>query len=255
MREIIHGRHVRAKAGFTIIELLVVIAIILILARILLPNLSQARLMALKVQCASNLHQLGIAYALYIEDTRRYPGIGWSGGATNKPHDFARFNGTLGQEGCAPRTSPNTSKVCALGIFANPSDRPCEKTVFICPAETSNTLISYRSMIELCDPNCGAGPFMASTIKYASSTFLLWEVDGTNSNEADGGDRCAWGPDRDLVKKQHMGGTNVLFCDGHVGWALKGPDGNGVDTFGIKNDMVNGRGCTPANFTNPLFVK
>jgi len=56
------------KKGFTLIELLVVIAVIAILAGLLLPAIARAREEARKLNCKSNLRQIGISMVTYVDN-------------------------------------------------------------------------------------------------------------------------------------------------------------------------------------------
>lgn len=58
----------RKKGGFTLIELLVVIAIIAILAAILFPVFAKAREAARKASCQTNMHEIAMAFQMYLND-------------------------------------------------------------------------------------------------------------------------------------------------------------------------------------------
>jgi len=120
--------------AFTLIELLVVIAIIAILAALLLPTLSRAKMRAKDAQCASNLHQCGIALNLYLQDDNDL--LFWKG--TNIALDGMELFVWAG------RTNNNQIGAQQDNLF-NKTDRPLnhygltEGTV-TCPADQGRTV-------------------------------------------------------------------------------------------------------------------
>jgi len=106
-------RRQRPHRGFTLIELLVVISIIGVLIGLLLPAVQAARRAARRIQCASNLRQVGLGLAGFLNQKNFYPNAGTYG----EGPDFANTK----------QTDPATSSVINKafdGTFAGTTSHP-----------------------------------------------------------------------------------------------------------------------------------
>jgi prepilin-type N-terminal cleavage/methylation domain-containing protein/prepilin-type processing-associated H-X9-DG protein len=95
----------RVRRGFTLIELLVVIAIIGILMSLILPAVMSARRAARRIECASNIRQVGLGLIQFLNQKNTFPNAG----------TFGEYDATvLG-------TPPDPTKSIIAGTLLTPS--------------------------------------------------------------------------------------------------------------------------------------
>jgi prepilin-type N-terminal cleavage/methylation domain-containing protein/prepilin-type processing-associated H-X9-DG protein len=86
------------RTAFTLVELLVTIAIIAVLASLLLPALGRGKESGRVAACQGNLHQIGLALQLYVEDNRNIMPTMYDRPLTGAPTNLATINVVLASQ-------------------------------------------------------------------------------------------------------------------------------------------------------------
>jgi prepilin-type N-terminal cleavage/methylation domain-containing protein/prepilin-type processing-associated H-X9-DG protein len=171
-----------SKAAFTLIELLVVIAVIAILAGLLLPVIARGKEAGRATACLSNLHQIGLALQLYVQDSNnRLPVM----------RDKVYGANSIPATNTVPLPSPDLVLSNQLGsarAWKCPSDRT---QVF----EQSGTSYSWNSLVNGQD----ADNLRVMNIDFGTHHIpLFYDKDPFHKDRGEGK------------------GVNYLYADGHI---------------------------------------
>jgi prepilin-type N-terminal cleavage/methylation domain-containing protein len=243
------------RRAFTLVELLVVIAIIAILAALLFPVLSQARLSAKRTACMSNMKQIGTAANVYLAD---YDDRWFPCNYYEPETGFAPLKMWLGYD--------NNNAPLADGFYGRINDsarNPIRKGILDsyigsdqvkrCPSMPVTWQSSYalnwfsttwpsayyttnpaaagqefgpssKSIVTSPDGSMTGIPAPDSDIEEPANTLVLWEHDARAPlcNWLQGSDWFESPPPdpvlRDHFHFLHRDGTNTIWADTHARW-------------------------------------
>ena len=203
----------RRLRGFTLIELLVVIGIIAVLVGILLPTLAGVRRAGARVACRGQLHDLGNAFQMYLNDSK---------GRIPRVNPLPSY---------APPINPFPYLVEVFDPYTKHS-----RQVFHCPADAITADLNRTPNATSTDPRYLGNGLIGTATTYFQREGSSYEYN-TWLNAFNGGDQF-YDAVKDAerrygitsnqfrifndfepfhAKKGKPGSTNFLFGDWHVG--------------------------------------
>lgn len=210
------------RNAFTVFELLTVVAIIGILAALLLPTLSRSKGTAQRIQCISNLHQMGLSLQGMLENNHCYPTIVAS--VEGVPETYETWMAQVEREGFGV-TQPATN-FFEIGVWRCSSAKWSAATVekvspqafygynrygVVSPGNATNEFglqgrydAAAGSRIPVTEAEVAVPSDMIAIGDCYNATV---ELHRTRLSEA---------AKMGNIGTRHLGKANVLFCDGHV---------------------------------------
>ncbi len=196
----------RIQTGFTIIELLVTISIVALLMSIMMPGLRAARESANRIQCSSNLRQIGLAIYLYaFQNGERLPETIFDNEGNEKQSEMIAL--TTGVMDDSTLSKQWDGLGLLIGDGNNFLDNP---RCFFCPCHRGNHNFQQLDPIAKFSPEriYSNYHFIGDTDNSKHQPRYLFDQTAENPLVVDGM--------REKTDINHLTGTNILLGDSSV---------------------------------------